>query len=314
VKTTPSGETKRKQARWRLLVAPLLATVVSALTVLGAVLLSLQSQVQSSQVVVQVSKDVMVEVIPTADIVTAPPLTLIPTWETPVEASPTPVPSASASPALAGTTAPRPTFTPLPCAGGAPLHWKLYIVQAGDTLFSLARRHGTTVDQAVYYNCLQSEQVWAGQRLYLPPLPTPVPSFTPTPTPLPTPVPASPTATPLPTPAPTWTDTPAPLPTSTGTAAISPTATITATATPVPTATSIISPTATPEPSPTPVISPTTTPEPIASPTLEPTASPTPEPTVSPTPEPIASPTPEPTASPTPEPTATPTPGETPEP
>ncbi|MGD9101584.1 MAG: LysM peptidoglycan-binding domain-containing protein, partial [Anaerolineae bacterium] len=237
MKTAPMGETNRKQASWRLLVGPLLATAVSALTVLGAILLSLQSQVQSSQVVVQVSKDVTVEVIPTADIATAPPLTLIPTWETPVETSPTLVPLAtvSASPDLAGTTVPLPTFTPLPCAGGAPLHWKLYIVQAGDTLFSLTRRHGTTVNQAVYYNCLQSELVWAGQRLYLPPLPTPVPSYTPTPTPLPTPIPPSPTTAPLPTPAPTWTNTPAPLPTSTGTAAISPTATITATATSIPT-------------------------------------------------------------------------------
>jgi hypothetical protein len=304
MKTAPPRQVEGKQATW---IIPLLATLVSATTILGAMLLSLQGQTPGKHLIVQASQDVMADVIPTADIATVPPLTAIPTWatvETPFE---TPVILATTiSPVLVSATALPSTSIPLQCAGGAPLHWKLYVVQWGDTLFSLTRRHGTTVQEAIYYNCLQSENVRAGQRLYLPPLPTPVP-FTPSPMPSFTPAPIIPTPAPVqPTPAPTWTATPSPLPTVGPTTTLTPEPVIspTATLTPEP----VISPTATLTPEP--VISPTTTltPEPVASPTPEPVASPTPEPVASPTPEPVASSTPEPVASPTPEPVASPTP------
>jgi hypothetical protein len=42
------------------------------------------------------------------------------------------------------------------------------MVQSGDTLFSLARASGVTVDDVVAGNCLTSETIFAGQTLYLP--------------------------------------------------------------------------------------------------------------------------------------------------
>jgi LysM repeat protein len=311
MKATPPRQVEGKQAAW---IIPLLATLVSATTILGAVLLSLQGQTPDKHLIVQASQDVMADVIPTADIATVPPLTAIPTWdtiETPFEVSLTPVILATTvSPVLVSATALPSTSTPLPCAGGAPLHWKLYVVQWGDTLFSLTRRHGTTVQDAIFYNCLQSENVRAGQRLYLPSLPTPVP-FTPSPMPSFTPAPIIPTQSPpQPTLAPTQTATPSPLPTVGATATLVPTATATVSPTATLTPAPVISPTATLTPAP--VISPTATltPEPV----ISPTATLTPEPVISPTitlmPEPVISPTatltPEPVASPTLEPSPTP--------
>ena len=80
---------------------------------------------------------------------------------------------------------PTNTPTPRPCADEPPSDWQPYTVQRGDTLYSLARRIGTTMDLVIFYNCLQSTQLWAGQQLYLPALPTPTNTPTSTPTPAP---------------------------------------------------------------------------------------------------------------------------------
>ncbi len=191
---------------------------------------------------------------------------------------------------------PEATPTPRPC--GPPSTWKLYYVKPGETLYSLAVRHGTTINRLRLANCLPGYIIRAGQPLYVPPIivvsPTPPPTLTPTPlppTPLPptpTPLPPTPTLSP-PTPTPTL-----PLPTFTPTPTLLPTATFT------PTATSVPSPTATLEPTPT--LPPTPTATPTAIPptaTLLPTASP-PPPTPTPTPPPPTPPpfSPTPTATP----------------
>lgn len=87
-----------------------------------------------------------------------------------------------------------PTATPPPTCG-PPANWVIYIVQAGDTLYSLAQRTGTTVEAIRQANCLTSNTIWIGQRLYLPTLPqaTAAPSSTPVPTAT---APVSPLATP----------------------------------------------------------------------------------------------------------------------
>ncbi len=161
--------------------------------------------------------------------------------------------------------------TPKPCP---PLNWVVYIVQPGDTLYSLSLRCGVSIETIRQANCMSGYTIYAGQALYLPSLPptlTPsrMPSYTPTPTttPLPTSTP-TPTTTESPTPIPTTaapTFTPSPMPTHTATHTPtyvppltdtpSPTSTFTPTPTPIPTE----SPTSTYTPTPTPTESPTST-------------------------------------------------------
>jgi LysM repeat protein len=66
---------------------------------------------------------------------------------------------------------PLPTPTPTPCLPAPPADWVLYTVRPGDTLFSLAVTRGTTTDEVMRVNCLNSSDIWAGDTLYLPPLP-----------------------------------------------------------------------------------------------------------------------------------------------
>ena len=158
--------------------------------------------------------------------------------------------------------------------------WTKYVIQPGDTLFSLARRFGTTVSNIMFANCLESFYIRYGMNLYLPYLP-------------PT---ATPTATATPPPPPTFT--PTATPTHTPSFTSSPTATETPVVTATPTAT-------TPAPS-----TPTSTPQPPETPTPENTFTPTPSPTATETPTviPTASETPTATPTVTPEPpTETPT-------
>ncbi len=85
---------------------------------------------------------------------------------------------------------------PIPaCSPQQPDGWAPYIVQLGDTLFSLGRRSGTTVTKIRQVNCLYGT-LKAGTMIWLPHIVIP-PSPTPT--------------LPLPTePSPTWTSTPPP--------------------------------------------------------------------------------------------------------
>ncbi len=146
-----------------------------------------------------------------------------------------------------------PPPTNIPC--GPPPGWIYYIVQPGDTLYSIGRAYGVRAGQLQNANCLgSSTTIRVGQRLYVPNIPTTVPSSTPTlpvtaspePSATLTPIPPglTPTISPTPTatggtPTPSFTDTPAIPPTATATGGIS-----TPTFTPVP-------PTNTPAPNPT---------------------------------------------------------------
>jgi LysM repeat protein len=55
----------------------------------------------------------------------------------------------------------------IPC--GPPAGWVIYYVQPGDTLYGIATMFGTTVNQLVNANCLNTTYVYSGQRLYVPP-------------------------------------------------------------------------------------------------------------------------------------------------
>jgi tetratricopeptide (TPR) repeat protein len=65
---------------------------------------------------------------------------------------------------LAGESLPlSPTPTPTPQS------WHTtYVVRRGDTLYSIARRHGTTVEAIMQANGLTSYTIYVGQRLYMP--------------------------------------------------------------------------------------------------------------------------------------------------
>lgn len=143
-----------------------------------------------------------------------------------VTAMPTPTPTETATPTDTSTPTATitPTPTPTPCMPRP--DWPVYIVQRGDTLFSIARVTGSTVDELVRANCLFDEHIYAGQALRVPRLP-PTPTHTPTPTPTPTSS-ATRTSTATNTSTPTRTSSPTPSPTPT----LTRTPTFTATPTP----------------------------------------------------------------------------------
>ena len=85
---------------------------------------------------------------------------------------------------------PVPTVTVIPC--GPPAGWvRNYVVQRGDTLFSIAFSYNITYPQLQRGNCMgSSTTIYAGQRLWVPNVPriptrTPVPGVTIVPTDVP---------------------------------------------------------------------------------------------------------------------------------
>jgi LysM repeat protein len=84
-----------------------------------------------------------------------------------------------------GQAAPSPNPSPPSTGTGG-----VYVVQAGNTLFSIARAHGTTVSALRAANGLSSNTIYVGQRLTLPggsAAPTQPPTTAPTPVPAPNP-------------------------------------------------------------------------------------------------------------------------------
>lgn len=58
---------------------------------------------------------------------------------------------------------------PTPVSCGRPGGWSYtYVVQPGDTLFSISRRAGVSVAQIKQANCLRSDNIRVGQKLFLP--------------------------------------------------------------------------------------------------------------------------------------------------
>jgi LCP family protein required for cell wall assembly len=127
-----------------------------------------------------------------------PPMpTATPTAKATAPATPFTVESASPTPLTITAASPTPS-TPPPCV--PPDDWGIHVVQAGNTLYSLANRYRTAVDILMRVNCLNTHTIFIGQRLYVPgPLagpttPTPLATHLPSPTNMPQP---SATATPI---------------------------------------------------------------------------------------------------------------------
>ncbi len=91
-------------------------------------------------------------------------------------------------PPVTPTDTPTPTTidtpTPTPCILASNL--PVYTAQPGDTLSAIALATGSTVSELKVTNCLSGDLIIAGQRLYVPRLPS-TPTDTPTPTATPTP-------------------------------------------------------------------------------------------------------------------------------
>jgi LysM repeat protein len=79
------------------------------------------------------------------------------------------------------------------CVVVNPGRWVKYVIQPGDTLFSLAHRTGTDTGTLMRVNCLTSDLIVTGRTLLLPRLPSPPPTATRKPTAIP------PSSTPTPT-------------------------------------------------------------------------------------------------------------------
>jgi LysM repeat protein len=123
--------------------------------------------------------------------------------------------------------APAATNTPPQASCGPVRGWVLYTVQPNDTLFKLSQAFGVSVWQLQQANCLNSNLIRAGTRIYVPNIPTrtPVIQDTATPTPTLTETPAPPSLTPTDTLVPVPSDTPTPTietPTETATHTVSP--------------------------------------------------------------------------------------------
>jgi hypothetical protein len=157
-----------------------------------------------------------------------------------------------------GTT-PTDVFTPTDTPISPPgwilcikkFYWSDYLVQPGDTLYSLASSTDSTVEELKQANCLTDDRINYGQILYMPRLPiktfTSTPSTTPTATPSNTPTETA-SATPM-------TITPSVTSTYTPTATLTYTATNTSSATSTDTLTPTLIYTGTPTPTKTPDIS-----------------------------------------------------------
>ena len=107
-------------------------------------------------------------VVPTAGVSGAPSPT--PTLKaTTIATQPTATPTSSALSELVAEATPTPAAaTPAPTATPQPTTGTSYTVRWGDTLFSIARRFGTTVEAIKEANDLSSDLIIVGQKLTIP--------------------------------------------------------------------------------------------------------------------------------------------------
>jgi LysM repeat protein len=87
------------------------------------------------------------------------------------------------------------TATPTQALCGPPSGWVPYYVKQGDNLYRIGMAYGVMVDLLKYANCLTSDNLRVGQRLYVPNVSPHFSTATPTPTNEPPPPPA--TSTPI---------------------------------------------------------------------------------------------------------------------
>jgi LysM repeat protein len=152
---------------WRIVSAILMASIVTNLIIVGAVLGAEPPQ-KAPTITSTLTSDLRTAtfIVPTA---TAGEMsTAIRTAE--------PTPTAPSTATQTSTNTDPPTMTSCVMR----FDWPTYRVKRGDTLFSIAVATGSTVRELMEANCLTSDRIFAGQLLYVPHLPvTPMPTDTP---------------------------------------------------------------------------------------------------------------------------------------
>jgi LysM repeat protein len=161
------GAGKDRLAGLGQLIGGLVVTLISVGMLLGAFLLSqlgVSSSLATSTPVGAASRPTATPFLPT---LASPSTTFTPTptpAPPPTEAAISPTPSATAIP----TITPTPSDHLMPICP-QPVGWFIYTVRQGDTLPALAWRAGMTTYALMQANCLSSQIVSLGQRLYVPP-------------------------------------------------------------------------------------------------------------------------------------------------
>jgi LysM repeat protein len=170
----------------------LAAASAVALTVVVALLLALQD-IQLPAPVVQPSLQPALQFTPFTPVLgptdTPGPVLPTDTATIPAPLAPTFTPGSEVLPTATTAAPPTPlpsptpvvaTLPPLPQACTPPYGWVGYTIQVGDTLNDLAYRYQIGVLQLMQANCLDNQNVYPGQVIFLPPV-----VFTPTPPPPP---------------------------------------------------------------------------------------------------------------------------------
>ena len=117
---------------------------------------------------------------PTATEGSPPPIILTPT-DTPTQtATITPPPTYTFTATLPYTFTPTDTPTPTATVCTPYYWWPVYFVQGGDTLYSIALKTDSRVEELIRANCLSSTIIFVGQSLYVPRLPVATATATPT--------------------------------------------------------------------------------------------------------------------------------------
>lgn len=108
-------------------------------------------------------------------------VTLTQRWaqEAPLPPTSTPTITQTATATLTPTPTSTPTPIPTPTPTATPVPPQAYTVQPGDALLTIALKFGLTVDEVKSFNNLTSDNITAGDTLWIP-APTPTPGPTPT--------------------------------------------------------------------------------------------------------------------------------------
>ncbi len=96
------------------------------------------------------------------------PETFTPPTEEPISAEPVVVDATTEELPEGGPIAADPPASQISGDYAAPTYDTTYIVQPGDTLFSIGLRYGTTVEAILYANGLTSDVIYVGQELIIP--------------------------------------------------------------------------------------------------------------------------------------------------